>query len=84
MAHTTETLRHPLTGQTREAPIGVAWTVLFFGCFPPLFRSDWKWAVIMCLAALFTYGLSSLVFMFIYNDLYMKDLMKDGYRKEQA
>ena len=60
--------------------MGFSWTVLFFGFFPPLFRGDWKWAIIMFLLAMITMGLSGLVFMFIYNKLYIKDLVGSGFK----
>ena len=64
----------------REAPVGFSWTVLFFGWFPPMFRSDWKWAVIMFICTIVTFGLSGLVFMFIYNKIYIKELLNNGYK----
>jgi len=79
MAHTKLVMENPYTGITKEAPVGLAWTVLFFAFFPPLFRGDWKWAAIMFLPAIFTLGLSGLLFMFIYNKLYIKDLIGDEY-----
>lgn len=60
--------------------MGFSWTVLFFGFFPPLFRGDWKWAIIMFLLSMITMGLSGLVFMFIYNKLYIKDLVGSGFK----
>lgn len=66
-------------GFTKEIKIGFSWTTLFFGCFPALFRSDWKWAAIMFLAACLTCGLSWLVFPFVYNRLYINDLLSNGY-----
>ncbi|AYO04119.1 hypothetical protein V9789_004525 [Vibrio vulnificus] len=80
MAYTKLVLENPKTGQTKEAPVGFSWTVLFFGFFPPLFRGDWKWAIIIFLLACLTWGLSGLVFMFIYNKLYIKDLLGEGYK----
>ena len=80
MAYTHINLKHPLTGDLRRAPVGFSWTVLFFGCFPAFFRTDWKWFIIMLLVGMCTYGLSSLVFMFIYNKLYITDLINKGYR----
>lgn len=80
MAYTTIVLENPITGQIKEAPVGFSWTVLFFGFFPPLFRGDWKWAIILFLIAVITAGLSGLFFMFIYNKLYIKDLLGDGFK----
>lgn len=67
-------------GVLKEAKVGFSWTTFFFGFFPALFRGDWKWALIMLVAASFTFGVSSLVFCFIYNKLYIKDLLEKGYR----
>ncbi|MCL4410188.1 MAG: hypothetical protein M1356_07755, partial [Gammaproteobacteria bacterium] len=61
---------------------GFSWTTFFFGIFPALFRGDWKWAVIMLLLALVTFGFSQLVFIFIYNKLYIRDLIGAGYKAE--
>jgi len=80
MAYTTITFENPHTGEIKQAPVGFSWTVLFFGFFPPLFRGDWKWAVIMFILAMITFGLSGLVFMFIYNKLYIKDLIGSGFK----
>ncbi|MFO1119857.1 MAG: hypothetical protein U1E38_07100 [Rhodospirillales bacterium] len=80
MAYTKLLMENPKTGQLKEAPVGFSWTVFFFGFFPPLFRGDWKWAIIIFLLALLTWGLSNLIFMFIYNKLYIKDLLGDGFK----
>jgi len=80
MAFATVHFHNPNTGQMREAPVGFSWTTLLFGCFPALFRSDWKWAIIMFLAACVTFSLSWLVFPFVYNKLYIADLAKQGYK----
>lgn len=81
MAYATVTFENPLTGKIRNAPVGFSWTVFFFGFIPPLFRSDWKWAVIILVCALITWGLSNLIFCFIYNRFYIKDLISDGYKQ---
>lgn len=80
MAYTKLVMENPNNGHVKEAPVGFSWTVLFFGFFPPLFRGDWKWAIIMFVLALLTAGLSGLVFMFIYNKLYIKDLVGSGFK----
>ena len=82
MAYTSIVFKNPNTGAIKEAPVGFSWTVFFFGFFPPLFRGDWKWAIIMFLIAMITMGLSGLVFMFIYNKLYIKELIGSGFKAE--
>jgi len=67
-------------GAIKMGKSGFSWTTLFFGIFPALFRGDFKWALIMFLIGFFTGGLSWLVFPFIYNKLYMNDLITSGYR----
>ena len=79
MAFSKLNLKHPEFEVTKEAPVGFSWTVLFFGFLPPLFRGDYKWAIVMLIAALVTFGLSNLIFMFIYNNLYLKSLLETGY-----
>lgn len=66
-------------GMIKECKIGFSWTNFFFGFFTPLFRGDWKWMLIMILCAIFSYGLSWLVFPFIYNKLYINDLLAKGF-----
>ncbi|EUB76977.1 Protein of unknown function DUF2628 [Pseudomonas sp. GM41(2012)] len=82
MAFTSVVFKNPNTGAMKEAPIGFSWTVFFFGFFPALFRGDFKWAAIMFVVACFTFSLSNLVFMFIYNKLYVKDLINSGYKAQ--
>jgi hypothetical protein len=79
MAYTHINFKNTTTGELRRAPVGFSWTVLFFGFFPALFRTDWKWFAIMLLIGIITYGLAFLVFMFIYNKLYINDLINKGF-----
>ncbi len=80
MAYTHINFKNPATGELRRAPVGFSWTTLFFGCFPALFRTDWKWFAIMLIIAIVTSGVSFLVFMFIYNKLYITDLIEKGFK----
>ena len=66
-------------GIVKECKIGFSWTNFFFGAFTPAFRGDWKYCGIMVLCAFFTFGISWLVFPFLYNKLYINDLLKKGY-----
>ena len=80
MAFTSIIFENPNTNVIKEAPVGFSWTTLFFGFFPALFRADWKWAVILLILQIITFGMSGLVFMFIYNKLYTKDLINSGFK----
>jgi len=71
----------------RRVKVGYSWTTLFFGLIPTLFRRAWKWFAIMLLSYLivgiFTRGLGmiivSIIFSFVYNKLYVNDLLNNGY-----
>jgi hypothetical protein len=84
MAFTIITLENPLTGKIRQAPIGISWTTLFFGPFPALLRGHWAGAAIVLIANLLTLGLASIIFMFIYNKMYLKNLLNDGFKASQG
>ena len=80
MAYGKIIFQHPVTKEIKEAPLGFSWTTLFFGIFVPLFRGDWKWAIISFLLAIITGGISWFIFPFFYNKLYVKELIKKGFK----
>jgi len=75
-------------GLTKQVKVGFSWTTFFFGFFPALFRGDLKWAAIMFIIEVilgaFTFGIgawvSGIVFSFIYNKIYIKELIEKGYK----
>lgn len=81
------TLVNRATGQHVNTKLGFSWTTLFFGFFPALFRGDYKWALIIVLIELalgsFTFGggtgVALIVFGFLYNRLYINELISQGY-----
>ena len=79
MASSTLNLQHPQFEVIKQAPVGFSWTVFFFGFFPPIFRGDWKWGLIIFVLAICTFGIANLVFMFIYNKLFIQSLLDQGY-----
>src|SRR5690606_8673452 len=74
-------------GVTKNVKVGFSWTTFFFGFFPALFRGDLKWAVIMFITSAiigtFTFGLGAwipgIIFSFVYNKIYIKELLEKGY-----
>lgn len=66
-------------GVTKEVKIGFSFTMLFFGLFVPLTRGDFKWTILSLIIALVTCGLGWLVMPFVYNKVYIKDLLERGY-----
>ena len=67
-------------GIVKEAPVGFSWTTFFFGFFPAAIRGDWLWAMIILVASFFTFGISTIVFAFVYNRLYIQQLLKQGFK----
>lgn len=75
-------------GGIKDVKVGFSWTTFFFGFFPALFRGDLKWAIIMFVTgaafAVFTLGIGAwipgIIFSFIYNKMYIKELLEKGYR----
>lgn len=84
MAHSTIYFKQPNSGKLREAPVGFSWTTLFFGFLPALLRGHWTVALIMALLSVLTLGISGLIFPFIYNAMYIKHLIAEGYQAESA
>lgn len=84
MANNTIYFENPRTGQLKEAPVGFSWTTLCFSAIPMLFRGAWKWFAICFLLSLITFGFSGIVFAFIINKLYIKDLIGDGFKAKSV
>lgn len=75
------------------APVGFSWSVLILGAIVPLFRLDLKWCVLMYLInigvviimafdvsfEIFGFLIINMIFGFIYNKLYIRDLLAQGF-----
>lgn len=70
---------NPSTKQLRSSPIGFSWTTAGFWFMPALFRGDWKWALVQLILMPITLCWSQVAFMFIYNKLYIRDLLNNGF-----
>ena len=72
-------LTNPHTHQMKHIKVGFSWTTLFFAFMPALIRGDFKWFSIQLVCAALSLDFSSLIFAFIYNRLYINDLLEKGY-----
>lgn len=72
-------LRNPNNNAIVACPTGFSWTNLFFGFFVPLFRGDIKYLIIQLLVAGITAGLSTFIFPFFYNKLYIKSKLDKNF-----
>lgn len=77
-------------GVSKNVKVGFSWTTFFFGFFPALIRGDLKWAIIMLILSvtvgIFTIGFGAwipgIIFSFVYNKIYIKELLEKGYAPE--
>ena len=60
----------------KESYLGFSWTTFFFGGFVPLFRGDYLAFLIMIVAQCFTFNLANIIFCFIYNKIYTRNLIE--------
>jgi hypothetical protein len=80
-------MKNPKNGLMEKAYAGYSWTSLFFGYWPLAFRNEWKYffafLLIHMAAALFTFGIGSLVLQliwsFLVNKWHMKRLIEKGF-----
>ncbi|MBQ7198658.1 MAG: hypothetical protein IJS29_05290 [Selenomonadaceae bacterium] len=80
-------LKHKESGLMKECVTGFSWTTFFFGLFVPLIRGDLKWAAILfalsLLVGALTFGIGAIVvnivFSFVYNKIYIRNLMTRGF-----
>ncbi len=77
-------LKHPQTGEIKESATGFAWWMLLFGVFVPLVRGDFKWFFLSLLLSIPTFGLIWIILPFIYNKIYIKELIKKGFKVQRV
>jgi len=73
-------LRNPANGLSKNGYYGFSWTYLFFGGLVPLFRGEITIAVLHILLSFITFGLSNIVFAFLYNRQFMQRQITAGFR----
>jgi hypothetical protein len=72
-------LKHKESGVTKIGRLGWSWTYLYFGFLVPVFRGELTIAALHIVIAIFTFGLSKIVFSFLYNKQHMTRLLANGW-----
>ncbi|AVQ21702.1 HrgC protein [Fusobacterium necrophorum subsp. funduliforme] len=67
-------------GALKKSCVGFSWTTFFFGFFVPLFRGDAMWFIVMLILNICTLCVAQLILSFLYNSIYTKNLLRDGYK----
>jgi hypothetical protein len=63
----------------KKVPIGYSWLSLVFLFLVPLFRKDWEWFFTYFLVTIFTLGIAIPIIAYMYNKIYIYNLIKTGY-----
>ena len=71
---------NPNTGAIKEAPVGFSWTTLFFAGIPALMRGHIGMGAVILILGILTLWWSDIIFAFIYNKSYIKNLIGEGYK----
>ena len=70
-------IKHKYSGMMKNGAYGFSWIYLFFGWFVPMFRGELSVAALHFLFCFLTFGLTHLIFSFIYNKQYMTRMLQN-------
>jgi len=69
---------HSSSGVGKNGYVGYSWTYLIIGWFVPVFRGELVIGLIHLVITLVSFGLSQIVFPFVYNRQYMNRMLTSG------
>jgi hypothetical protein len=75
---------HTVSGIGKNGYIGYSWTYLLFGWFVPVIRGELLVGVLHLIITLVSFGLSQLIFPFLYNRQYMSRMLTSGWMLDSA
>ena len=75
---------HESSGIAKDGYIGFSWTYLLFGWFVPVFRGEVGVGLIHLAITFVSFGLSQLIFPFLYNRQYMNRMLTSGWVLDSA
>ncbi len=70
---------HSVSGIAKDGYVGFSWTYLLFGWFVPVIRGELGVGVLHLIITFVSFGLSQLVFPFLYNRQYMNRMLTSGW-----
>ncbi len=70
---------HTASGIAKDGYIGFSWTYLLFGWFVPVVRGEVGIGVLHLVITFVSFGLSQLIFPFLYNRQYMNRMLTSGW-----
>ena len=70
---------HGVSGIGKNGYLGYSWTYLCFGWFVPVVRGELGVGVLHLVITLVSFGLSQLIFPFLYNRQYMNRMLTSGW-----
>ena len=70
---------HQASGIVKVGYVGYSWTYLAFGWFVPVVRGELGVGVLHLVITLVSFGLSQLIFPFLYNRQYMVRMLTQGW-----
>ena len=70
---------HTVSGIGKNGYVGYSWTYLLFGWFVPVIRGELHIGVLHLIITLVSFGLSQLIFPFLYNRQYMNRMLTSGW-----
>jgi hypothetical protein len=75
---------HESSGIAKDGYIGFSWTYLLFGWFVPVVRGEVGVGLIHLAITFVSFGLSQLIFPFLYNRQYMNRMLTSGWVLDSA
>jgi len=70
---------HSVSGIAKSGYVGFSWTYLLFGWFVPVIRGELGIGCLHLIITFVSFGLSQLIFPFLYNRQYMNRMLTSGW-----
>lgn len=73
-------MKNESNGLIKKGFYGFSWTYLFFSGFVPIFRGELGVGVLHIVLSFFTFGISNIIFCFLYNKQFTQRLLEKGFK----